>query len=203
MGERKMTTIQIKVPNWLDYIFACPLILYRWLRYGYSFRKIDLGQGDYTILDAQDYYRFGNFKWCVIANRGKLYAACNIKTGPLTTKFVRLHRLILNTDPGLLVDHKNGDSLDNRRTNLRPATHSQNACNRPKTKSKTSSRFIGIYHDKRRGTWVARIYANGKKLFLGSFDNEIAAARAYDAAAKKYHGEFSRLNFPNDVIARP
>jgi hypothetical protein len=103
----------------------------------------------------------------------------------------------MDNPKGLLVDHRNGDGLDNHRDNLRIATRSQNACNRHNTKSKASCRFSGLFFDKRRGKWMSRIVVNGK-IFLGYFDSEIDAARAYDAAAKKYHGEFARLNFPEE-----
>jgi hypothetical protein len=108
-----------------------------------------------------------------------------------------MHREIMNPPEHLLVDHRNNDTLDNRRANLRLATHSENSYNRPKTKAKTTSQYIGIYLEKRTGRWTVKIRANGKRLWLGRFELEIEAAKAYDAAAKKYHGEFARLNFPN------
>jgi hypothetical protein len=194
-GEMIMTTVQIKVPNWLDFIFTCPLLTYRLLRFGYSFRRIDLGEGEWTILDPVDYYRFGNLKWTISGNGRKFYAARFVKIGPGKTKTLRLHREIMNPPPGLLVDHRNGDGLDNRRANLRLATRSQNMYNKPKTKSKTSSRFIGVSFDKGRRKWETRIYYQKRKIWLGRFDDEIDAAKAYDEAAKKYHEEFARLNF--------
>jgi hypothetical protein len=104
----------------------------------------------------------------------------------------------MNPPPGLLVDHRNCNSLDNRRANLRLATHQENMRNRRKRKN-TSSRFIGVTFDKQRGKWLARIIYQGKRIFLGRFDTEIEAARAYDAAVKKYHIEFARLNFPENT----
>jgi hypothetical protein len=101
----------------------------------------------------------------------------------------------MNPPRGFLVDHKNLNTLDNTRTNLRLATRSQNMFNRNKIKSNTSSRFRGVCFDKRRKKWCAYITVEGKRIWLGTFDNEIDAAMAYDAAAKKYHGEFARLNF--------
>lgn len=95
---------------------------------------------------------------------------------------------------GLLVDHKNGDALDNRRDNLRLATYAQNAYNKKKTRTKTSSRFIGVCFSKKTGKWTAYLRFQGKRIWLGQFDNEIDAAKAHDRAAIKYHGEFARLN---------
>jgi hypothetical protein len=104
----------------------------------------------------------------------------------------------MDAPKGLLVDHRNSDSLDNRRTNLRLATHSQNQCNRRKRKN-TSSRFRGVYFRKENRKWAAFISVAGKKIFLGYFDSETEAARVYDAAAKKYRGGFARLNFPEET----
>ena len=117
-------------------------------------------------------------------------------------KKVRMHREIMNAPDGLLVDHQNGKTLDNRRSNLRLATHSQNMCNKPKTSTKSTSRFRGVYLDKRKGRWVAKIQINRKCIWLGHFNNEIEAARAYDAAAKMYHKEFARLNFPEGATVK-
>jgi hypothetical protein len=101
----------------------------------------------------------------------------------------------MNPPPHLLVDHRNNNSLDNRRANLRLATHAENCYNRPKIRTKTSSRYIGVYFEKSTGKWTAKIRVNGKRLWLGRFNSELEAALAYDAAARKYHGEFARTNF--------
>jgi hypothetical protein len=94
-----------------------------------------------------------------------------------------------------VVDHRNTDSLDNRRTNLRLATPSQNSCNSRRDKSNTYSRYRGVSFSKRKQKWFAAIRANGRKLWLGYFSDEIDAAMTYDRAARKYHGEFAQLNF--------
>lgn len=106
---------------------------------------------------------------------------------------VRLHDLILPGHP--LVDHENGDKLDNRRRNLRPATTEQNNANRASVEG-SSSRFKGVTWDKSRGKWLAAITTKGRSSTLGRFDNEEKAARVYDVHAKLMHGEFARLNFP-------
>jgi hypothetical protein len=189
-----MSTITVKVPNWLDRIFAWPAVLYRLWKYGYAYRKIYLDEGKRTILDPQDYYRFARFKWHLNGYRDKYYAIRSQITGPKDIRIVRLHRLIMNAPDGVFVDHINGDSLDNRRANLRLATRSQNMSNRRKTKIKTTSQYIGVSLEKSRGLWVTTIRNNNKSIWLGRFNSEIDAAKAYDEAAKKYHGEFARLN---------
>jgi len=187
--------LTIGIPSWLDRLFVWPVMLCRLWKYGYSYRRIYLGEDKWTIVDMQDYYRYSNLKWFVCGTGTKFYAAREIITGPGRTKTLSLHREIMNEPPGLLVDHRNGDGLDNRRENLRLATNSQNGCNKAKKKN-TSSQFIGVSFHKKAGKWAAVIRKKGKKTWLGYYDCEIEAAKAYDEAAKKYHKEFARLNFP-------
>jgi hypothetical protein len=196
-----MASIQITVPNWLDRIFAWPVMVYRLWKYGYTYRRIYLGEGQFTILDQEDYYKLSKFRWYIKGSFGKFYAARNYKYDSRQTKTVSMHREIMNAPRGLLVDHRNRDGLDNRRENLRLATYSQNNCNKAKRKN-TSSRFIGVCFNKLNKRWGVNIKPQGKRIFLGYFDNEIDAARAYDEAAKKYHGEFARLNLPEPQISQ-
>ena len=175
------TNLTVKIPVWLDLFFVWPLMWYRRRKFGYDFRRIYLGEDEWTILDQQDYYRFGNLKWTISGNGKKFYATRFLKIAPGKTKTLRLHREIMNAPADLLVDHINSDPLDNRRANLRLATHSQNTCNRQIIEP--------------RGKWVAVTYKDKKMIWIGTFDSEIDAAKAYDEAAIKYHGEFARLNF--------
>jgi hypothetical protein len=190
-----MTTIQIKVPNWLDRLFTWPILLYRQWKFGYTFRKIYLGEERFALVDHEDFYPLNNFQWYAEIKGKLIYAARNVISADGKKIIFSMHREIMNFPDGQLVDHRNSDTLDNRRDNLRLATRSQNNCNRRKTKSKTSSRFIGVCFHKLHQRWCADIRHNGKKIWLGSFASETDAAKAYDEAAKKYHGEFARLNF--------
>jgi hypothetical protein len=104
----------------------------------------------------------------------------------------------MDAPKGLLVDHRNLNGLDNRRSNLRLATHGENNQNKRKRKG-ASSRYIGVSFEKRIKKWSARIMYKGKAIWLGNFKNEIDAALAYDKAARKYYGEFARLNFPEET----
>ena len=193
-----MVSIQIKVPNWLDRIFAWPAMWYRKRKYGYPFRKIRLTEGKFAIVDPQDFYWLNNFDWCAKEYSGCFHAVRFNNHGDKEPMMLSMHREIMKPPDELLVDHGNGDGLDNRRNNLRLATHAQNTHNRRKTRSKTSSKFIGVYFDKQTGRWAAKIKNHEKYIWLGRFDNEVDAARAYDKSAQKYRGEFARLNFPEE-----
>jgi len=192
-----MAIIQLKLPDWLDRIFVWPVMVYRRRKYGYSFRRISIGEGKWTIVDAEDFYRLNNFHWYAGGSGDIYYAARIVRTKARRIRTVYLHREVMKARKGRIVDHKNGDSLDNRRANLRLATSAQNLRNRGKTKRKTSSRFIGVYFHKQRQRWVSHVEHNGKVIWLGRFTNEVEAAKVRDKAAKKHHGEFARLNFPD------
>jgi hypothetical protein len=157
-----------------------------------------LGEGLFTIVDPADYYWLNSFHWSPRRNSNCIYAVRFINELGKKTKIVSLHREILKPPPRLLVDHRNRLPLDNRRANLRIATHSQNQFNKAKTSLKTSSQFVGLYLEKYSGLWATKISHNGKSIWLGRFKSETDAARAYDRAAIKYHGEFARLNFPRE-----
>jgi hypothetical protein len=126
--------------------------------------------------------------------RGKLYASRNVKNSALL-----MHRAVMNAKKGELVDHKDGNGLNNQKSNLRLCTNRQNLANSQKARGK--SRFKGVYWNTARGKWQAQIgagFRNGKLAveYLGRFENEEEAARAYDRRAFELHGEFAVLNFP-------
>jgi hypothetical protein len=193
--EIMKVNITIGIPDWLDRICAWPMMLYRRRKFGYDFRRIYLGDDKWTIVEPADFYRINNFGWFIVGKKTRLYAARNIINETGKIKIVRLHREIMKAPAKLLVDHRNGNSLDNRRDNLRLATLSQNACNVRINKAGCSSRYRGVRWSKVGKRWEAQLGFKRKSIFLGHFDSEEEAARVYDEAAKKYHGEFARLNF--------
>ena len=108
----------------------------------------------------------------------------------------RLNSKLEISDYKLIIDHKNGDGRDNRVANLRLATYAQNSQNRKKVSKKCGSKYKGVTFSKKLKKWRAQICFNGIKKHLGYYEDEVAAAKAYDCAALKYHGEFAKLNFP-------
>lgn len=112
---------------------------------------------------------------------------------------IYLHRVIaermgLQLGPGVEVDHRNGNSSNNHRSNLRVVTHSKNAMNARKQPG--TSQFKGVSWDRQRQKWVTQITINKKQIHLGRYDTEIEAALAYDQAAKFHFGLYAKLNFP-------
>lgn len=102
---------------------------------------------------------------------------------------------LLNTPKGKIGDHIDCDPLNNRRNNLRIATNGENSRNVPKTSAKRSSIYKGVCWHKRKNKWIAMCAINSRNKFLGYFDDEIEAAKAYDLSAKELHGEFAKTNF--------
>lgn len=173
------------------------VLLYRRLRYGYTFRLIRMAQPRYAKVDPADYKRLREYEWFSIKGTRNFYAVRRVK-GTNGTRFAMtyMHRELIEFPDGMLIDHVNQNSMDNRRANLRAATRAQNIRNRKKFSNSTGSKYKGIYWDKNRKRWITRIMLEKKKIHLGYFQNEIDAAKAYDRAARKYHGEFASLNFP-------
>lgn len=105
----------------------------------------------------------------------------------------RLSREIMNCPDNMLVDHKYHNVLDNRRESLRICTRAENNRN-ARSRRNTGSKYKGVSWHKRRNKWIAIITTDRKRLWLGYFDNEAEAARTYNLAATKLHGEYALLN---------
>lgn len=153
--------------------------------------RIPLSRGKHALIDADDLPLVSGRRWYVIdTGHGGLYAASWDGGRPLY-----MHSLILPTPVGITPDHINGNGLDNQRSNLRPATKSQQAANSKLRRNNTSG-YRGVCWDKSRGKWVVHIDVRRRRLNLGRYDDKDEAARAYDTAARAHFGEFARVNFP-------
>lgn len=146
--------------------------------------------GDHiVIIDDEDWEEVKKYKWFVQCRRGnknpdKVYR--NKYYGKIET----IHYFITRYN---ITDHINGNALDNRKCNLRECTNVQNSRNKGARRDNKSG-YKGVYLDKKSQKWVAQIGFDGKCKKIGRYNNKIDAARAYNEAATKYHGEFARLN---------
>lgn len=154
--------------------------------------KVPLTQGKFALIDEDDEPLVLPHKWFAQRIRDRWYAGRNFKreTG---WGVLHMHRLLSDAD---IVDHINGDGLDNRRSNLRPANQFQNQQNRGPNKNNKSG-FKGVSRSGKT-LWQAHIWSDGKHYALGRYATPEEAARVYDEAAREMHGEFAYQNFPED-----
>lgn len=159
-------------------------------------KLVKLTQGQFAKVDDDDFERVSNYKWCADFRRklGKYYAirGHRVNKKHITT---RLHRFIMNPPKGMVVDHINGDTLDNRKSNLRVCTVQQNIFNSKISKNnKTGMKGVRfVERIGRKSKYVAYICNSKRKpvmRYLGFFDNFEDAKKAYLQEAKKIHGEF-------------
>lgn len=162
-------------------------------------KEIPLTQGKVALVDDQDFEWLNQWKWHArITKRGYVSACREVGNSqdPATRQIITMAKEICKNRgcrPTKLIDHKDGNSLNNQFENLRPTDYTGNNRNVRK-RAGTSSLFKGVCWC--HGKWQAMLQPENKRLYLGRFCDEIEAARVYDEAAKKYFGEFAQLNFP-------
>ena len=139
-----------------------------------------------AVIDAEDVDKVKNYKW---------YLSTVYVQTTINKKKVRIQHIILGTNSNRkdLIDHKNRNPLINRKYNLRACTHAENMRNSKHQKNNTSG-YRGVIWYKPTKKWRAQIGVNGKLRYLGYFVGILDAARAYNTAALRYHGEFACLN---------
>lgn len=153
-------------------------------------KEIKLTQGKVALVDDNMFEYLSQWKWYLLKSHTNYYA---IRTSKPENKLIQLHRVVIKAKQGEFVDHINGDKLDNRKVNLRICTKAQNAQNR-KTSKLNKSGYNGVSWCIRNKKWVAQIQCENKKNHIGYYIDPIDAAKAFNEAAKKYHGEFAKLN---------
>ena len=156
--------------------------------------KINLSQGKIAFIDEEDWKRTNQHKWCAQKSYNTFYAISNLYENDESgerIKILKMHRFILNAKPGQIIDHINRNGLDNRKSNLRLATNSQNQMNKELFK-RTKSGYRGVFPQ--NGKWRVFISINRKRHNLGYFSTKEEAAQVYNQVAKKHHGEFAIFN---------
>lgn len=144
-------------------------------------KRIQLTKGKEALVSDEDFDWLSQWCWCALKVRDRFYAVRGDKNG-----FYYMHRELVAGD---IVDHIDGDGLNNTRENLRPCTHAENLQNRGRQANNTST-VKGVCFDKSRGKWKVEIQSNGKRKHIGRFDNLKDAEAAYKEAASEQHGEF-------------
>lgn len=142
----------------------------------------------WAMIDVEDLERVIIHNWCKGGKR--FYVGCKINN-----KIIQLHNYILNTTD--LIDHKDCDQLNFKKSNLRICSTSQNSMNKRKRKY-LSSIYKGVCFDKSRNKFLAKITRDNNQKTLGRFESEEEAARTYDNEARELFGEFGRFNFPRE-----
>lgn len=164
-----------------------------------SYVLVELTQCQYSQVDLDDWFdKLINYRWFAHWDPSckHFYSKSYLRSGK-GRRLVSMQGIIFDrTVDNTLVDHINSnETLDNRRSNLRPATSAQNTRNHRKQKTNTSG-YIGVYHRKDSGTYMAHVSIDGKLKSLGTFPTAVEAAKVRDAAVKIHYGGFGMLNFP-------
>ena len=148
-----------------------------------------LTNGGTTLIDAEDISKLQGYSW--YQHMG--YARARAPEGE-----IHLSHVILPCPDGFFIDHINRDKLDNRKANLRVATRSQNNANR-RSFDNSTSKYKGVHWNKKSGLWEATIRKHGQQVSLGMYEDEIAAASAYNDSARQIWGEYAVLNDIDEV----
>ena len=160
--------------------------------------RIKLTQGKFALIDEQDLELIAPYTWCAAKEKEGYFTAVTriaVKNGKQRQKSIKMHRLLMSESlsHGLVVDHINGNPLDNRRENLRICTRRENTLNSKKPKT-NSTGYKGVSYSARMKKYKAAINVNSSFIHLGYFICPIEAARAYDKAALNHFGEFAKTN---------
>jgi len=158
-------------------------------------KTIKLTKGFEALVDDDDFDYLNQFKWYASVYDGKVYAKRNVKDSETKrVKRIIMHRVIMNIDSTKdVIDHINGNGLDNTKENLRVCSHGQNMKNRTSVKN-SSSKYLGVSFCKKSKKFHVKIESKGVKYDLGRHLNEKEAALIYNAKAIELHGEFANLN---------
>ena len=158
--------------------------------------EIPLSQGKVALIDDADWEFVSGFKWYAFKDKNTFYARTNVRRADGTRTTIKMHRLLLGlTDPLVQADHIDGNGLNNRRSNLRACTNTENQWNTG-AKINNTSGFKGVCWRADMGKWVAKIKVNGKMKHIGLFTTPEAAHAAYCTAAAELHGEFVNIGKP-------
>jgi len=189
-----MVEVTQKIFRTIPHCSSKPSVFHRWVFYFTKMAKeIILTQGKVAIVDNEDYDYLNQFKWYASNKNGKFYVQKKITVSKNKTTCISMHRFIMKPNKGMVIDHLDGNPLNNKKNNLRICTHAENMRN-SKIRINNKSGYKGVSYQENSNNYRASIRFNNIKINIGDFIDPIDAARAYNAAALKYHGEFAHLN---------
>lgn len=151
--------------------------------------QIELTKGRFALVDEEDLGNLSAYSWCATGKDGRLYAQRSYRDASGKIIKVAMHRMITGAAKGMVVDHINGNPLDNRRSNLRVVTNQENTWNR---RPRGATGLNGVRANK--GRWNAQVAPHGIEISLGTFGTKEEAAAAYDVAASAVYGDKAYLN---------
>lgn len=151
---------------------------------------LPLTQGKVAIVDDTDFEKVRNYKWSAATRKHLCYAQSRING-----KCVLLHAFLLKPALGMEIDHRDGNGLNNLRSNLRICTHAQNQQAHHRSNFLGTSKFRGVSFETWSNRWRTQVSKGGKRLYSKRFDSEEEAARAYDKKARELFGEYASPNF--------
>lgn len=157
--------------------------------------EIELTQGKVAIIDDEDYEIVSKHNWRAYKDKNTYYAITRYEHTPPYSQ-ISLHRFIMNDPEGMVVDHIDGNGLNNKKENLRIVTRQQNNSHRLNMMSNNTSGYRGVYWKKHpHNRWLSCIRFNSKLIHLGYFDTKEEAARAFNEKARELFGEYcGKLN---------
>ena len=155
-------------------------------------KEIILSKKFKALVDDECFELLNQWKWSASINKNKVYAERKSTINGISKK-IKMHRLILGIkNPKLVVDHIDGNGLNNQKCNLRICSIKENSCNRNVAKNKKQSKYLGVHLNYNK--WYAQIRHNKKLINIGPFETDLDAAKAYNNKAIELHGEFANLN---------
>ncbi len=157
---------------------------------------IPLTKGQFAMVDAVDYPELSKYKWMALSIGNNIYAVRNKKG-----KTAYMHREIMQPPPGMVTDHIDRNGRNNCRSNLRNCTRKENLWN--SRSPGNASGFKGVWYNRKRRLYEAGLYRDGKKVYLGSFNDPVEAARVRDEKAADVHGRYAFINLPELLTPRP
>lgn len=160
------------------------------------FFEVKLSRGYFAKVEKEDYELICNIKWHLIKTKKANAVYAYHKFGK---KNISMHRFIYEhhfgpIPSGMIIDHKDGDGLNNVKSNLRVCTYSENCANVGKKRKNPTSKYKGVFFEKSCNRWRAKIKKQHKDIHIGVYKTEIEAASAYNSVAKEIYGEFAFLN---------